>query len=315
MFKVVLRLFAMTNRVRVQGDLQSYPTEAACKPEVVGLIREPSDVHCQIPRRRAFEMDGNMLRGVPTNIVLRQRAKLLSNAGGSKATYELSKPTDHLGAFVSHNWSVSRRRKWLALSLHFNFWSALFSGMLTATILCAATSMGCLPLVSVDYPIGVYHAIYCRVFGFLSFQAVLLFGPDLLPGWLMRSEEVFLDKVCIHQVDLALQRQGIESLGGFLFYSWSMAVLYTGTYTKKLWTVYEMACFLCLHPGGRLEWLPVDLPPAVYVGSLLAWLNGMLLWLLTVASAREVFAVPHWILPVSPVPSVLATFVFRKMSL
>ena len=160
----------------------------------------------------------------------------------------------------------------------------------------------------------MYHAIYCRVFGFLVFQAVLLFGPDLLPGWLMRSEEVFLDKVCIHQVDLALQRQGIESLGGFLFYSWSMAVLYTGTCTKKLWTVYEMACFLCLHPGGRLEWLPVDLPPAVYVGSLLAWLNGMLFGLLTVASARKVFAVPRWILPVSAVTATLVTFVFRKMA-
>ena len=65
------------------------------------------------------------------------------------------------------------------------------------------------------------------------FYVVLLFGSDVMPARFMRSRDVFLDKACIHQVDKTLQRQGIESLGGFLFYSWSMVVLYTPVYTTK----------------------------------------------------------------------------------
>ena len=269
-------------------DQECCLTEAACMPEVVGQVRESPAALLRTREKTAFEMDGTMLRGVRMNVVLRQRAKLLSNAPGSEATFQLSKPTDHLGAFVSHNWCVSRWRKWLALSLHCNFCSALVSGTFTVSIFCVVTSMGYMPVDSVDSWYGKYDVIYSRVSGFLVFHAVLLCGPDLLLGSLVRGEEVFLDKACIHQVDLAVQRQGIESLGGFLFYSRRMVVLYTRTFTKKLWTVYEMACFLCLHPGGRLEWLPVDLLPAAFVASLVVWLNSMILWLSLVESAREV---------------------------
>ena len=134
--------------------------------------------------------------------------------------------------------------------------------------------------------------IYCGVCGSLVFYVVLLFGSDILPARLLRYHEVFLDKACIHQVDKTLQRQGIESLGGFLFYSWSMVVLYTPVYTTKVWTVYEMACFLGLHPGGRLVWLPVDLGLAVVVMSLLYMLQIVGVWATSVTSAREWLAVP-----------------------
>jgi len=59
---------------------------------------------------------------------------------------------------------------------------------------------------------------------------------------------VFLDKTCIHQEDKVLLRKGIEKLGAFLAVSKTMIVLYTDIYTLKLWTVYEVASFLVLHP-------------------------------------------------------------------
>ena len=112
----------------------------------------------------------------------------------------------------------------------------------------------------------------------MTFLFVLLFGPDFLPGWFMRSKEAFLDKTCIHHVDQTLQREGIESLGGFVFFSGSMTVLCTREYTRKLWTVYEMACCLCVHPEGRLEWLLCDLACVVVVSSVAGWMNDCVSW-------------------------------------
>ena len=75
-----------------------------------------------------------------------------------------------------------------------------------------------------------------------------------------------------------MEREGIQSLGGFLFYSWGFVVLYTRAYTQKVWTVYEMACFLCVHPEGHLVGLPVSLPPVVFVGSFAVWLWWVTSW-------------------------------------
>ena len=138
--------------------------------------------------------------------------------------------------------------------------------------------------------------IYCCCCGFLAFHVVLLFSSDVLPGFFMRHHRVFLDKVCIHQVDKELQRQGIESLGGFLFHSWSMVVLYTPVYTTKVWTVYEMACFLCVHPGGRLVWLPVDVASAVVLVSFINILYNVIDWGMSLVSTRERLALPRWLL-------------------
>ena len=89
----------------------------------------------QTPRRSPLEMNRNLLRGVPADLVLRRCARLLSSAASSYATYDCSARTDHLSAFISHNWSV-----------HFNFLSALLCGILTAAVLCVASSWRCLPL-------------------------------------------------------------------------------------------------------------------------------------------------------------------------
>ena len=272
------------------------------EPCVVGKASEGSPVQERPQRQSPLEIQRHVLRGVPANLVLRRCARMFSGSAGSEATYLLSRPTDHLGAFVSHNWSVGRSRKWLALSLQYNFLSALVFGVLIAAVLCVLSSLGWLPLSAVDNRYVHHRGIYCTLGGALVFHVVLLFGSDVLPGYLRRHHEVFLDKVCIHQVDKKLQRQGIESLGGFLFYSWSMVVLYTPVYTKKVWTVYEMACFLCVHPGGRLVWLPVDVAPSVVVASFLSLLFNVFMWGMSLVSIRERLAIPSWLqfVPVMP---------------
>ena len=55
----------------------------------------------------------------------------------------------------------------------------------------------------------------------------------------------WLDKVCIPQYDEQLKVDCISSLETFISHSEGLIVLLTPRYPKRLWCVYEVACFLC----------------------------------------------------------------------
>ena len=55
----------------------------------------------------------------------------------------------------------------------------------------------------------------------------------------------WLDKVCIPQYDEQLKKECISSLELFISHSEGLVVLLTPTYPKRLWCVFEVACFLC----------------------------------------------------------------------
>ena len=258
-----------------------------CARQLVDGLDSAAACESTSPKGSAFSITSNILRGVDARAVLRRRAELLANSNSSATTYQLSQEVDHLLAFISHNWSVSRRKKWLALSLYYNSPVAWFGGLLTTAIFALATCWGVLPLAPTDNGyVKKPEGPFCRVFGFFVFHVLFFFGPDVLPQRVMRHK-VFLDKACIHQTDENLKLEGIRSLGGFLFYSWSLVVLYSRVYTQKVWTVYEMACLLCAHPEGRLVWLPVSLPPSVLVGSVVVWFQLILGWLSRLVIVRE----------------------------
>merc|ERR1712194_760554 len=77
---------------------------------------------------------------------------------------------------------------------------------------------------------------------------------------------VFLDKTGIHQTDLERQRPGILKLGAFLRSSKHMVSLYTDVYLIKLWTVYEIACFLALHSVSNIIVVPTFQPIFILCG-------------------------------------------------
>lgn len=87
---------------------------------------------------------------------------------------------------------------------------------------------------------------------------------------------IFLDKTCIHQEDKAKQRQGILKLGAFVRSSSQMLVIYTGLYLTKLWTVYEIACFLSQHPAQSLVIVPTYQPVLVFGGVAIAYMRLLL---------------------------------------
>jgi hypothetical protein len=53
---------------------------------------------------------------------------------------------------------------------------------------------------------------FLQVFGATAFALVFFFGHNLT-----RERNVFLDKICIHQTDLAKKMAGIQAIDQFIF--------------------------------------------------------------------------------------------------
>ena len=86
------------------------------------------------------------VRGLPLACVLRRSGKLFQNSDGDDAAFALSSTVDHVDAFLSHTWSTARWRKFMALSMHYNFNKALcmaFSLGLMVSVPCRLGSAPC----------------------------------------------------------------------------------------------------------------------------------------------------------------------------
>ena len=77
-------------------------------------------------------------------------------------------------------------------------------------------------------------------------------GCSLLILLLWRGQKlVFVDRMCINQVNPRLKAEGIVSLAGILKTSESMLVLWDEAFGERLWCLFELAAFLKSAEGGR----------------------------------------------------------------
>jgi len=194
-------------------------------------------------------------RGTSIRHVLTGFGQILADSAGSEETFGLSEQVDRIHEFISHNWSTGRWEKTLVLMLHYNLNTAIGAAFLTSIALLI-TSMFFeifgLPRWG-DHNISHYS---CRWLGNIAFYAFLFAGHHLP----VSPKHIFLDKTCICQTDDDLKQKGIASLSAFLMHSDNMLVVYSDTYFKKLWTVYEFAVFLSLHEHGRVTIIHTAVP-------------------------------------------------------
>lgn len=192
--------------------------------------------------------DRALLRACPVQHVLHRGGDILENSEGSDWSYELSHEVDHIDEFISHNWSVGRWLKWCVLAYHYNRKKATIVCLTASLIGCTLTAYDMLPVWTDEEhrKIGGYGYLGAFLLTPL-FLCVIGFGHEL--QWLTSYTtcKVFLDKTCIHQTDDALKLEGIKKLGSLIGVSRHMVICYTDVYVQRLWTVYEIACFLCTH--------------------------------------------------------------------
>jgi len=187
-------------------------------------------------------LDPELLRAVPLQVCLQGSGKhwkrSLKSTNGASAgvnSFGLSRRTEQIDYFFSHDWETSRFLKWLTLLVMFNSPAAAISLLIVTGLISTCAALGgegvpqwllpCLPL-----------------FPMLTYAVILIFWQKIRSRW--KEPMVFLDRLCIAQHDMALKEQGIRGLGCFLSKSRNLTILWSGRYFSRLWCLYELASYL-----------------------------------------------------------------------
>lgn len=248
-----------------------------------GPLTNIDDLDPLVQKLVSFKGSLHLLRASRLTTVMWRGAAIFLQAAGSEATYALSEEVTAITAFISHNWSVPRSSKFFCLALHYNFHLALVVAILAMVVIGALTLAGRLPLIVLQE--GVEEPGICATLLVAPiFMLTVCCGQELrrMIGYL--NPRVFLDKTCIHQTDAGLQKEGILKLGAFIQCSSDMIVIYSDVYLRKLWTVYEVACFLSLHPTSKLSVVPPFKPLAALGGVASFYIGGILGMLIKLAT-------------------------------
>eukprot|EP00928_Gymnodinium_smaydae_P076145 TRINITY_DN59131_c0_g1_i1.p1 TRINITY_DN59131_c0_g1~~TRINITY_DN59131_c0_g1_i1.p1 ORF type:complete len:549 (+),score=28.11 TRINITY_DN59131_c0_g1_i1:113-1759(+) len=147
--------------------------------------------------------------------------------------FPFSFKTKRIHSFWSHSWHAPSTWKILTLLLHYNHFPASFVGTLASLVGCVLSFHGYLPSM-----LPLHAQLVCPwslIFGIFAFLLTLvLWCPN---------EDVFVDRMCIHQTDDMLKAQGVQCIGAFLSHSESMLILWDKSYATRLWCVFEVAAF------------------------------------------------------------------------
>lgn len=210
----------------------------------------------------------NILRGAKMSKLLRQGTELWLQSPidlpGSKkqSLYQMSEPSQKLDCFLSHTWLQSGRLKYVALLLRFGAADGIIAGLLAMTAAILLTMRGVLPVLDLHVATWGNQAYemplapWATLFGTLG----ALVGVAISPWAQLRmcsDRSVFLDAVCIDQVNQQIQAEGIYSLGGFVHSSTEFQILWSPPYFTRLWCVFELAAFKFAHPDGIITFCPL----------------------------------------------------------
>eukprot|EP00440_Ansanella_granifera_P006451 gb/GFBE01006996.1/.p1 GENE.gb/GFBE01006996.1/~~gb/GFBE01006996.1/.p1 ORF type:complete len:567 (+),score=82.49 gb/GFBE01006996.1/:1-1701(+) len=287
----------MVSHPKVLGERASAEAAAAAAKPRAGvldgseLVDTPEDgvrLHCsagsarsnleQVAKklRQHTEANADLIRGALLSTVLRRGCALLWEGPSNPASdqqdlHHLSRPCAKLSSFLSHSWHAPARAKAMALSTYYNGTVASWFGILFVLLAASLQYVGFLPawvrvpnICGNTYAPGgpeyVEHGLWCILaymvgywMAFLNLWRCL----DKVRG--AQAPRMFLDKVCIHQTDPVLKRQGIDSIGSVLMSSQEMHLAWDSTYFERLWCVFEVAVFLSLNETGTLTFVPSSL--------------------------------------------------------
>ena len=185
------------------------------------------------------DFDSDLLRAVPASYVISDFGNLLRSPHGKRHDFEKSEPSEKIEYFLSHSWSACGLFKYLSLCWLFNLDRALLVSFFTV-ILSFVTVF---TLKAFD----IYmHPLFPKLCAPASGMTVFFMFFFLSP-LNSKKTRVFLDKCCINQIDPESKRLGIENIEVFLEKSDRLVVLWSPDYFKRLWCIYEIACFLYIN--------------------------------------------------------------------
>ncbi|CAK9053733.1 unnamed protein product [Durusdinium trenchii] len=195
----------------------------------------------------------DILRGTKAYQVLQGFGSPLRHP--SPSLHAKSYPTEKIQTFCSHSWQGWWLAKYLTLLLFYNGTAAAVVSSIGAAIAAGLFCFDVLPILKAEDS-QYWSSFWAVIVGGLLYVITLLF-------W-RRSSSLFLDTICIDQVDPARKSKGLFSMGAFLKSSNSMLVLWDASYCSRLWCMFEVAGFLRSRPDSekpRLIMRPTILGP------------------------------------------------------
>eukprot|EP00929_Paragymnodinium_shiwhaense_P054721 TRINITY_DN27425_c0_g3_i1.p1 TRINITY_DN27425_c0_g3~~TRINITY_DN27425_c0_g3_i1.p1 ORF type:complete len:623 (-),score=13.96 TRINITY_DN27425_c0_g3_i1:173-2041(-) len=192
-----------------------------------------------------------LLRAVSISEVLSDFGRHWSSNDGCDEDYKLSRIVDRISVFVSHDWGTPRIVKCVALLCYGNLTPAVLLSCLASMVVPVGLRAVGIGFSESD---GIYDsvcgevasprlvALWAAATGFSIFGLVFSFWQRMR-SLCCSPITVFLDKLCIHQVDLEQKAAGILGLAAFLKVSESLVVLWTKRYFTRLWCTYELAAW------------------------------------------------------------------------
>eukprot|EP00927_Polykrikos_kofoidii_P083292 TRINITY_DN8499_c0_g1_i1.p1 TRINITY_DN8499_c0_g1~~TRINITY_DN8499_c0_g1_i1.p1 ORF type:complete len:511 (-),score=45.63 TRINITY_DN8499_c0_g1_i1:155-1687(-) len=224
-----------------------------------------------VSRMRHFQVaDSELLRGTPAKFplrycgaALRRRTRLnppsttnkrVDEGNSSDDFHARSRAVKTINQFWSHSWADAGWLKVVILLVECNGLAAGVAGTLAAFVVSALVVAGALPVMGTIsfYDKEASLTPWSLSAGVLCFVLTLLFWPS--------GQLVFLDTICISQVNTKRQLDGVRSIGAFLKASQSMLVLLDSTYVTRLWCVFEIAAYNKLmddFPDKQLQFKPL----------------------------------------------------------
>ena len=95
-------------------------------------------------------LDVSLLRGAPMRVLLRRGGDVFKNSEGIAESYGLSSLVIHVDTFTSHTWRTPKTKKFMALSLHFNFAIACVSALFIGLVVSTLGGIRVLPVMELD---------------------------------------------------------------------------------------------------------------------------------------------------------------------
>ncbi|CAE8613208.1 unnamed protein product [Polarella glacialis] len=232
--------------------------------------------------------DKSLCRGVVVTKVLRRFGKLLSHSVGTEEDYQLGQEVHEVSAFITHNWSMNRWKKYMALCCYFHIVPAFVVSLVVHLFLFVLVVADKLPLPPAYYGDRPYYVgCWCTVGGWSAFWLTLILWADVAAAFGRSGPIIFMDKVCIDQVNIDRKVQGILAIPAWLACSGTLVAIFSDELLVKLWTCFELCTFVALGRTDKIRVEPASLPSVSFLVSMFVLL--LIIWnqLLTMGDSSE----------------------------
>ncbi|CAE8640189.1 unnamed protein product, partial [Polarella glacialis] len=176
----------------------------------------------------------------------------------------------------------------MALCYYFHIVPAFVVSLVVHLLLFVLVLADKLPLSPAYYGSRPYYVgCWCTVGGWSAFWLTLFLWAEVAATFGRSGPIIFVDKVCIDQVNIDRKVQGILAIPAWLACSGTLVAIFSDELLVRLWTCFELCTFVALGRTDKIRVEPALGPSASFLVSMCVLLLGMWSQLLAMGDSSE----------------------------